>query len=124
MLNFYPSSGKRPLSSMCPAIFVDSEGDVRLVIGAAGGTKISSSVAWASLNNLWLDDNIKEAIDARRIHHQLFPMKLEFEKGIVTVSILSSQMFHNNIIETCYSCLMVPYIFRNGYIIQNKIHTL
>ncbi|XP_063880968.1 scoloptoxin SSD14-like isoform X6 [Scylla paramamosain] len=76
--------GKRPLSSMCPAVFVDSEGDVRLVIGAAGGTKISSGVAWASLNNLWLGDDIKEAIDARRIHHQLFPMTLSYEDGIVT----------------------------------------
>ncbi|XP_045115209.1 scoloptoxin SSD14-like isoform X2 [Portunus trituberculatus] len=76
--------GKRPLSSMCPAIFVDTEGDVRLVIGAAGGTKISSGVAWASMHNLWLGDNIKEAIDARRIHHQLFPMTLGYEDGTIS----------------------------------------
>lgn len=76
--------GKRPLSSMCPAVFVDSEGDVRLIAGAAGGTKISSGVAWVSLNNLWLGNNIKEAIDARRIHHQLFPMTLQYEEGILT----------------------------------------
>lgn len=76
--------GKRPLSSMCPAIFTDSQGDVRLVIGAAGGTKISSGVAWSSMNNLWLGDNIKEAIDARRIHHQLFPMTLSYEDGTLT----------------------------------------
>ncbi|XP_050701695.1 scoloptoxin SSD14-like isoform X3 [Eriocheir sinensis] len=73
--------GKRPLSSMCPAIFVDSNGDVRLVIGAAGGTKISSGTAWVVLNNLWLGKDIKEAIDARRIHHQLFPMTLSYESG-------------------------------------------
>ncbi|KAG0719917.1 Glutathione hydrolase 1 proenzyme [Chionoecetes opilio] len=78
--------GKRPLSSMCPAVFIDSEGDVRLVIGAAGGTKISSGVAWVSLNNLWLGDNIKEAIDARRIHHQLFPMTLDYETGTATIT--------------------------------------
>ncbi|XP_047488564.1 scoloptoxin SSD14-like isoform X2 [Penaeus chinensis] len=75
--------GKRPLSSMCPAVFVDSMGDVRLIIGAAGGTKISSGVAWASLRNLWLGDNIKEAVDARRIHHQLFPMTFSYEQGIL-----------------------------------------
>ncbi|XP_037805054.1 scoloptoxin SSD14-like isoform X3 [Penaeus monodon] len=75
--------GKRPLSSMCPAVFVDSKGDVRLIIGAAGGTKISSGVAWASLRNLWLGDNIKEAVDARRIHHQLFPMTFSYEQGIL-----------------------------------------
>lgn len=71
---------------MCPAVFVDSKGDVRLIIGAAGGTKISSGVAWASLRNLWFGDNIKEAVDARRIHHQLFPMTFSYEQGILPVS--------------------------------------
>merc|ERR1739842_135097 len=69
-------------SSMCPAVVVDSAGDVRLVLGAAGGTKISSGVAWVALRNLWLGDNIKQAIDARRIHHQLYPMEWWYEEGI------------------------------------------
>lgn len=45
--------------------------DVRLVIGAAGGTKITSGVAIGMILNLWAGFNIKEAIDARRLHHQV-----------------------------------------------------
>lgn len=73
--------GKRPLSSMCPAVFVDKRGDVVLVIGAAGGTRITSGTSLVSLRNLWLKEDIKTAIDEKRIHHQLFPQQLLFEKG-------------------------------------------
>ncbi|XP_029177743.1 glutathione hydrolase 1 proenzyme-like isoform X2 [Nylanderia fulva] len=72
--------GKRPLSSMCPTIVVDQNNNVRLVIGAAGGTKITSSVAISMALHLLSNYNIKEAIDARRLHHQLFPMNVENEK--------------------------------------------
>ena len=34
-----------------------------------------------ALRNLWFNETIKEAIDAPRIHHQLFPMELAYECG-------------------------------------------
>ena len=47
--NNFVQPGKRPLSSMSPTIFVDKKtGDVRLAIGAAGGSRIISSTAWVS----------------------------------------------------------------------------
>lgn len=44
----YIEPGKRPLSSMCPAIIVNENGDAEMIIGAAGGAKITSSIAIVS----------------------------------------------------------------------------
>ena len=36
---------KRPFSSMCPSIVVSRDGHVKLIVGASGGAKITSSSA-------------------------------------------------------------------------------
>ncbi|XP_043255002.1 glutathione hydrolase 1 proenzyme-like isoform X1 [Colletes gigas] len=88
--------GKRPLSSMSPTIVVDERRNVRLIIGAAGGSKITSGVAIGMVLNLWSGYNIKEAIETLRIHHQLMPMEVQNEKGF-SPSVLSylSSIGHN-----------------------------
>lgn len=51
---------KMPLSSMCPSILLNENRDVELVLGAAGGSKITSSVAYVRsikiYNLFWIDD--------------------------------------------------------------------
>lgn len=73
--------GKRPLSSMAPSIFVNKDGRVTLVIGASGGTKITTAIASVSLRNLYLGDNIKQSIDSYRLHHQFLPNIINYESG-------------------------------------------
>ncbi|KAL0272097.1 UNVERIFIED_CONTAM: hypothetical protein PYX00_005195 [Menopon gallinae] len=75
--------GKQPLSSMSPTILVDSKRNVRLVIGAAGGTKIPSAISYVIARHLWFGDDIKTATDSSRIHHQLYPMTLYYEYGVL-----------------------------------------
>lgn len=74
--------GKRPTSSMAPLIVVDnSKQRVQLVIGASGGTRITTAVALVAMLNLWFNQTIKEAIDAYRLHSQLLPSEILAEQG-------------------------------------------
>ena len=35
---------------------------------------------------IYLGQSVKEAVDARRLHHQLVPMEIEYEDGVTKVS--------------------------------------
>ncbi|XP_023023426.1 scoloptoxin SSD14 [Leptinotarsa decemlineata] len=76
----YIIPGKRPMSSTCPSIILNKNKEVVMIIGGAGGSKITSSVAQVILNHLWYGMDLKAASDAKRIHHQLFPMEVAFEE--------------------------------------------
>ncbi|XP_038058650.1 glutathione hydrolase 1 proenzyme-like isoform X1 [Patiria miniata] len=73
--------GKRPMSSMTPTIVVDRDGKVKLVVGAAGGSRIPNALAQISVDTLWYGDGIKEAIQRRRFFHQLVPNNVTYEPG-------------------------------------------
>ena len=72
--------GKRPLSSMTPAIVLHKDGSVWFACGARGGPRIISASLQTIINMIDYDMNIQEAIDAPRIHHQWQPDILYFEK--------------------------------------------
>ncbi|RVE50892.1 hypothetical protein evm_004459 [Chilo suppressalis] len=75
--------GKRPLSSMSPSVLVDRNGNAKMVIGASGGTKITTAVALVMMRKIWFEQTIKEAVDEARFHHQIFPMTVEYEYGVL-----------------------------------------
>ncbi|KAJ3644635.1 hypothetical protein Zmor_022352 [Zophobas morio] len=91
--------GKRPLSSMCPSIILDKNGDVEMVVGAAGGPKIITSIALVIIKHLWFDLGLQEAVSSQRFHHQLFPMKIQFEQNMDLVDALH-ELGHDYEIQT------------------------
>lgn len=72
---------KRPLSSMSPTL-VTKDGNVVLVTGSPGGSRIITTVLQVILNTLEYQMNIAEASSAPRIHHQWLPDYIRVENGI------------------------------------------
>eukprot|EP00794_Sanderia_malayensis_P013925 gene13925-15376_t len=75
-----PRPGIRPLSSMAPNIILDSEGDVIMVSGGSGGTRITLSVAWVIMMKIWFKMDIGSAVVMSRPYHSLFPEYIRNEK--------------------------------------------
>ncbi|MCI0736736.1 MAG: gamma-glutamyltransferase, partial [Beijerinckiaceae bacterium] len=78
-----PGPRKRPLSSMAPTM-VFLGGELELVTGSPGGSRIITIVAGIILNIVDFGMNIAEATAAVRIHHQWLPDELLIERGVST----------------------------------------
>lgn len=74
-------AGKTPLSSMTPTIVL-KDGQVKLVTGSPGGSRIISTVLQTIVNVIDFDLNIAEATHSIRIHHQWYPDLLYHEKTL------------------------------------------
>jgi gamma-glutamyltranspeptidase/glutathione hydrolase len=75
--------GKRPLSSMSPAIVLD-HGRVRWVLGAPGGARIITTVAQVLSNMIDGGMTPEAAVDAPRWHHQWLPDVVNLEPGALS----------------------------------------
>ncbi|HMQ12252.1 MAG TPA: gamma-glutamyltransferase, partial [Candidatus Competibacter phosphatis] len=73
--------GKRPLSSMTPTL-VFRNGQLLLVTGSPGGSRIITTVLQILLNVIDHGMNIAEATVAPRVHHQWLPDELRVEEGL------------------------------------------
>jgi gamma-glutamyltranspeptidase / glutathione hydrolase len=86
--------GKRPLSSMTPAIVLKN-GAPYLVTGSPGGSTIITVVLQEILNVLAFNMNVAEATAVPRIHHQWQPDTVITERGVSgdTLRILEARGF-------------------------------
>ncbi|MFH5884937.1 gamma-glutamyltransferase [Halalkalibaculum sp. DA3122] len=70
--------GKRMLSSMSPSI-VTQKGEIRMMLGAAGGPRIITAILQNFLNIAVFGMNAQQALSAPRFHHQWLPDQLFYE---------------------------------------------
>ncbi len=75
--------GKRMLSSMTPTI-IEKNGKPYMVLGSPGGSTIITTVLQVILNVLEFGMPIKEAVDAKRYHHQWLPDSIWMEPGLLS----------------------------------------
>ncbi|KAG8777938.1 hypothetical protein FRC12_000112 [Ceratobasidium sp. 428] len=74
----YPEAGKRQVSSMAPAILEHPSGEFYLALGGSGGSRIFGAIAQTILN-LDRGMDVSQAVEAPRVHDQLFPTVVSIE---------------------------------------------
>ncbi len=74
---------KRMLSSMTPTI-IEKEGELWMVLGTPGGSRIITSVLQTILNVYEFEMAMQQAADAHRFHHQWLPDEVYFENNTAT----------------------------------------
>jgi gamma-glutamyltranspeptidase / glutathione hydrolase len=72
--------GKRMLSSMCPTIVLKDDRPI-FVTGSPGGRTIINTVACIVTNIVDHEMDLREAVDAPRLHHAWFPDAIRLEPG-------------------------------------------
>ena len=76
---------KRMLSSMTPTI-VEQDGQLKMVLGAPGGSTIITSVLQNIINVIDFDMGMQESVSMARFHHQWLPEDIKFEPRFDTLN--------------------------------------
>ncbi|XP_067867085.1 glutathione hydrolase 1 proenzyme-like [Heterodontus francisci] len=93
----YVQPGKRPFSAMTPAIILDKDKNVKMVVGASGSSRIITATALVVINALWFGDDACEAVNKPRVHHQLLPNLVQFESEDLATNAEQLRQFRKEI---------------------------
>ena len=98
-------AGKRPLSSMVPTLMFE-DGQLRLVTGSPGGSRIITTVLQQIVNLVDFDLNVAESVYAPRIHHQWQPAVLSHEKGFSPDTLKLLEKWRHQLREVRPNCAL------------------
>ncbi|MCP4799350.1 MAG: gamma-glutamyltransferase [bacterium] len=104
--------GKRPLSSMTPTIITEN-GQVRLVTGSPGGSRIITTTLQTVLNILDHKMSPQDAVDAGRVHYQWSPDILWYEPESLTSETVHKLTIVGHNVQTRLSMGNVQLIYIN-----------
>ncbi|ODV94511.1 hypothetical protein PACTADRAFT_60842 [Pachysolen tannophilus NRRL Y-2460] len=91
---------KRPLSSSSPTIIINSiSNKPDLIIGAAGGSKITTCVVQAIIRNYHYKMDLLNVIAAPRLHHQLLPEIVSIEEPLIKYELVDELIKKGHEIE-------------------------
>lgn len=89
--------GKRPLSSITPIMVETPSGELYLVTGAAGGSRIISSTALTVYRVLEGNATLREAVAGPRLHDQLMPDTSQVEWSFDNATVASMRAKGHNV---------------------------
>ncbi|XP_059051500.1 glutathione hydrolase 1 proenzyme-like [Achroia grisella] len=117
--------GLQPLSSMVPSIVLRN-GTVELLLGAAGGTKITTQVALAVRKAIIEGNDIPDTVQRPRLHHQLIPMEVEHEADFSQSVIASLRARGHSTTELArtagFAAMIVAGRDADGYLVPQTDH--
>ena len=107
--------GKRPVSSMTPTIVL-RDGQLFLMLGAPGGSRIINGVLQVLLNVVDFHMNVQDAVDWPRFHHQWMPDVLYVQRGISpdTVNLLRGMGHKVEVLGPTAGVARVEAILKDG----------
>jgi gamma-glutamyltranspeptidase/glutathione hydrolase len=81
--------GKRMLSSMTPTIVSHKDNSPYLILGSPGGSTIITTVAQIVSNVIDFNMEIKDAVEAKRFHHQWLPDLIQIENHSLSIETIN-----------------------------------
>jgi gamma-glutamyltranspeptidase/glutathione hydrolase len=94
-----PGPGKRPLSSMTPTVVL-KDGQLFLVTGSPGGSRIITAVLQVIVNAIDFRMPIDKAVGAPRLHQQWQPDEVDVEPGFDPPLLAALQARGHRIVPT------------------------